>query len=885
RIDYIMQDSKASYLISEADIECFSKNENSANPNIILPSNSLCYCIYTSGTTGQPKGVLISHSCVLNFVQKNHVNSFQKTLIDNCSTIICCNSVSFDIVLQEIFLPLLNGVTVAMLPDAQMYSDEPNLMLDDGLGLIITPTKLKLYMGNEKFLYQILKQTSVIMCGAEPFTENLLSQIRKYTDATVFNGYGPTETTCGVLYSHITDANDITIGKPIANTQIYIVDRYMQPVPIGVVGELCIVGDGVGAGYLNRPELTAEKFIYNPFGNGKLYKTGDLAYWREDGNIVYVGRNDFQVKIRGLRIELGEIENALQGVQGILQAVVTVRKDEAGRQLICAFYTGQETDGKILRAAIGQKLPKYMLPHCFTHLDELPLTSSGKVNRKALPKVDLSQIATAEEYIGPVGEIEKHLAALMEQVLGYSPIGRDDDFFDLGGDSLKAIEFVSKAHSEGIYFAVQSIFDHPTVRQLTEYIQTGNKQTVLYSETDFTEISKILEKNKLEYISTPPKTEVGNILLAGATGFLGIHILANYLDYDTGTAYCLVRGKNQADSEKRLTELLKFYFGDKYCVGRRIQVVNGDLQKERFGLTEQEYQILRERVDTVINAAASVKHYGSYRYFHETNVESVSKLITFCKGGHAKLVHVSTLSVSGNGFDTFEGYVSEIEKHFYESDLYIDQPLENVYARSKFEAEKLILEEMTNGFYANIMRMGNLTNRFSDGMFQINYQTNAAAQRIKGILELGMVPDYLIAEEMDVEFTPIDEAAQAIMTIARHFSTKRTVFHINNTKAVYLDRLIEIFCELGCPLKAVSGADFTAALRKTAKQAGLEHIFETFINDLDKNDRLNYDSNIRIENAFTEEYLRRLGFKWSEIGIEYLRKYVSYFRKIGYLGV
>ena len=202
----------------------------------------------------------------------------------------------------------------------------------------------------------------------------------------------------------------------------------MQPVPIGVTGELCVAGDSVGAGYLNRPELTDEKFIDNPFGNGKLYKTGDLAYWREDGNIVYVGRNDFQVKIRGLRIELGEIENALQGVQGILQAVVTVRKTEDRRQLICAFYTGRETDGKALRTAIGQKLPKYMLPHIFTHLDKLPLTSSGKVNRKALPAVDLSQIATASEYIEPVGEEEKQLAALMEQVLGYSPIGRDDDF-------------------------------------------------------------------------------------------------------------------------------------------------------------------------------------------------------------------------------------------------------------------------------------------------------------------------------------------------------------------------------------------------------------------------------------------------------------------------
>lgn len=293
--------------------------------------------------------------------------------------------------------------------------------------------------------------------------------------------------------------------------------------------------------------------------------------------------------------------------------------------------------------------------------------------------------------------------------------------------------------------------------------------------------------------------------------------------------------------------------------------------------------MLLENVDTVINAAASVKHYGSYQYFREVNVDTVGRLITFCRNGHAKLIHSSTLSVSGNSFgDDFSGYISETEKHFYESNLYIGQPLENVYARSKFEAEKLVLEAALDGLPVHIMRMGNLTNRQSDGVFQINHQTNAAAQRIKGIVELGIVPDYLINEDMYVEFTPIDEAAQAIMLLVRYFDPERTVFHINSTKVVYLDKLMEYFTILGYPLRAVPGDEFTAALRETAKQAGMEHIFETFINDMDEQDHLNYDSNIRIRNACTEEYLHRLGFSWGEIGLEYLRKYTEYFRKIGY---
>lgn len=732
-----------------------------------------------------------------------------------------------------------------------------------------------------------MQQLTCICTSGEPLTPELLAQMyEKAPNAQIYNPIGPSE--CSVWNVggelHRTDGLDIHIGKPIANAQIYIVDKYMNPTPVGVTGELCIAGDGVGEGYLNRPELTAERFIDNPFGKGKLYKTGDLAYWREDGNIVYVGRNDFQVKIRGLRIELGEIENAICGMDGISQAVVVVRKNNEGRQFVCAFYTGTETDAKEIRSHIGKKLPKYMLPHIFTHLDEMPLTSSGKINRKALPEIDLENIANDTEYVAPENQQQKEMCKLIESVLGTTPVGIADDFFDLGGDSLKAIEFVSKAHNEGIYFNLQNVFDYPTVKTLCDCIENGDKQDISFADVDFTEVNKILAKNKAEYITVPSKTAVGNILLAGATGYLGIHILANFLDNDNGIAHCLVRGKDKADSLKRLKELLDFYFGNKYADMHRIEVICADLQKDKFGLTDSEYRDLIEKVDTVINCAASVKHYGSYKYFYEANVETTKRLIAFCKDANAKLIHTSTLSVSGNTFgDAFDGYISETEKHFYESSLYIDQPLDNVYGRSKFEAEKAVLDAMCEGLQANIMRMGNLTNRISDGQFQKNHESNAFLQRVKGVLELGLFPEYLIKDTNYAEFTPIDEAANAVMTIVRHFSTEQTVFHINSIKVVYFDKLVEIINRLGYDLKLVSGTEFTEALRQTAKQAGMEHIFETFINDMDENDQLNYDSNIRIENDFTVQYLKTLGFEWSDIGIEYLRKYVEYFKKIGYI--
>ena len=896
RIEYMCKDCNVSILVSDdsddrhikANVITIDEFEQAVqNKKAATVNNSgICYIIYTSGSTGTPKGCSLTGQGLTNFCRNNNTLETLKNRENNVFA--CVNSVSFDYFIAESLLPLTNGYTTVIFDDNESTIQDEFLKIvsENAVNVVMTtPTRLKIYF-SDKSDCDVLKQLTCVCTSGEPLMPELLMQIyEKSPNAQVYNPIGPSECSVWNIGGRLNkdDGIDIHIGKPIANTQIYIVDKYMQITPIGVIGELCIAGDGVGAGYLNRPELTAEKFIDNPFGKGKLYKTGDLAYWREDGNIAYVGRNDFQVKIRGLRIELGEIENAINSVDGISQSVVVVRKDEAGRQLICAFYTGEEKPAKVIRDTIGKRLPKYMLPHIFTHIVEMPLTSSGKVNRKALPEIDLNCIYRDTEHVAPKTQLEKELCGLMKIVLGLDSVGITDNFFDFGGDSLKAIEFVSKAHNEGIYFSLQNVFDYPTVKSLCNFIQGEEVQNVSFADVDFSRINKILEKNNTEFLKAPQKCNVGNILLAGATGFLGIHILADYLDKDSGTAYCLVRGKDNNDSINRLKELLQFYFGNKYAETDRIEVICADLQKDKFGLQDSEYFALAQKVDFVINCAASVKHYGSYKYFYEVNVESVKRLIDFCKYANAKLIHTSTLSVSGNSFgDEFDGYFSGEEKHFYESSLYIGQPLDNVYARSKFEAEKAVLDAMANGLKANIMRMGNLTNRLSDGQFQKNHESNAFLRRIGGIIELGKVPDYLVKDDLYSEFTPIDEAASAVMTIARHFSAKQTVFHINSTKVVYLGKLLQMFNELGFELKIVDGPEFTKALRRTVDKYETEHIFETFINDIDENDQLCYESNIYIENDFTVQYLKILGFEWSDIDITYIQKYVQYFKRIGY---
>ncbi len=484
RIDYMLTESKARCFINIDNIEQLLSNEFTTNPNIVVSESDLFCALHTSGSTGSPKISLLKHGSIMSFIAAN------KRFWTGVSTVVSATVVTFDAFQMDSVLSISQGRRLILASEDEIYNQakfERLFSLFDDNMFFSTPTKIEYYIdGSSDKKY--LKRIKSFVIGGEVFSQALLNKIEKYASRSkVFNCYGPTETTICTVVDELKKGKEITIGKPIANTQIYIVDKYMQLTPIGVTGELCIAGDGVGAGYLNRPELTAEKFIDNPFGKDKLYKTGDLAYWREDGDIVYVGRNDFQVKIRGLRIELGEIENAMLSVDGISQAAVVVRKNVEGRQLICAFYTGEKTDAKEIRAQIGMKLPKYMLPHIFTHLDEMPLTSSGKVNRKALPDVNLYAADTTAEYVEPATEREKVLCAAIGSVLKIERVGLADNFFELGGDSLKAIELISELEKQGYRTDTKTIFDCNTVKELAQQLQKLEENT----ECDFEYPSEI----------------------------------------------------------------------------------------------------------------------------------------------------------------------------------------------------------------------------------------------------------------------------------------------------------------------------------------------------------------------------------------------------------
>ncbi len=475
RVEYMCEDTNAKFVVSVDNIESLMQSNGVSNPNVEMSNDSLCYCIYTSGSTGQPKGVMARHRNVVNYISKNEHNIFGKIIKDDFEAIVSISTCSFDIFVTETIATLVNGFRVVLADEQQCRNQHAlNKLLtkEKGEFLQTTPTKLKVLTA-EPTQRDFLKNVKAILLGGEAMEMSYLNELKKMTNAKIYNIYGTTEVPIWSTFADTdTFVDAVTVGKPIANTQVYILDKYLKPTPIGVMGELCIAGESVSLGYLNNQEQTTEKFVDNPFGAGKMYRTGDLAFWRNDGNIVYIGRNDFQVKIRGLRIELGEIESVLQTVEGVERAVVVVRQDNDGRQLICAFYTGKELEVKELRKTLSVKLPRYMVPHVFTHLEKMPMTASGKANRNALPEIDLENISVGTEYVAPSTKEEVLLVACISNVLDVEKIGIYDNFFDMGGDSLKSIELVSELENKGYTVNVKEIFDALNIQDL------ANKMTV-----------------------------------------------------------------------------------------------------------------------------------------------------------------------------------------------------------------------------------------------------------------------------------------------------------------------------------------------------------------------------------------------------------------------
>ncbi len=471
RINYMMSDSGAIALITEPHLAEKVKPSikvlditdpllytgSGENLEIVNTPGDLAFIIYTSGSTGKPKGVMLEHHSLVNLClwYKNNRYLSEK---DNMAKFA---SFGFDASILEIFPCFTSGATLYVISD----------------DIRLSPSELNAYF-EEKHITVCFFPTNFAEGFIDMFDNRSLRwlvtggdklKIYKKRNYSVVNIYGPTE--CTVFTTDfIVDKyyENIPIGKPMGNMAVYILNKFNRLTPVCVPGELCIYGAGMGRGYLNRPELTGEKFAENPFEPGKkMYRTGDLARWLPDGNIEFVGRIDHQIKIRGYRVEPGEIEEALKKLEGIKEAVVLVKTDKDGNKYLCTYYISDiKLKSSQLQKELSEFLPNYMVPSCFIKIDKIPLTTHGKLDRRALPEPEQSDLDSHETYVAPRNEKEEILASIWKKVLKCSRVGIYDNFFHLGGDSIMSIQIAARARNEGIHITASQLLHHPTIASL-----------------------------------------------------------------------------------------------------------------------------------------------------------------------------------------------------------------------------------------------------------------------------------------------------------------------------------------------------------------------------------------------------------------------------------
>nr|WP_269749511.1 non-ribosomal peptide synthetase [Xenorhabdus lircayensis] len=464
-----------------------------------LTSRHLAYVIYTSGSTGKPKGVMIEHSNIVNFL----CSMSKEPGMTEEDVLLGITSLSFDISILELFLPLLTGARIILATQAQATNAQQltALIAHHNVSFMqATPSTWRMLLQMPTFS---LPTKFKVLCGGEALPEKLATQLLQQVP-TLWNLYGPTETTVWSALNGLTRTSSY-IGHPIANTQIYILDTQGQPVPLGVAGEIHIGGVGVARGYLNRPVLTAERFIPDLFStapDARMYKTGDLGRWLSDGSIEYLGRNDFQVKLRGFRIELGEIEARLAQCSGVREAVVIAREDIPGDTRLVAYLLLQPDAELVpaeLRQQLVQHLAEYMLPSAFVTLETFPLTPNGKLDRKALPAPEQSAVAV-RGYEAPIGEMETMLAQIWQDLLGLERVGRHDHFFEIGGHSLMVVQLIVRIQTEFLIdIPIASIFQFPKLSELAEVILStqvssawGNDVESVKSDLDSMSIEELM---------------------------------------------------------------------------------------------------------------------------------------------------------------------------------------------------------------------------------------------------------------------------------------------------------------------------------------------------------------------------------------------------------
>lgn len=886
RVEFMIDNSKASAIITTEKLQdkivndanivlleqiTLDKKKETENIKINRLPDSLAYIMYTSGTTGTPKAVMIRNYSVINFAESMKRRLDYTTSSDN--KVLSVTTMCFDIFVFEVFPTLLFGLHLVMANEDEQKSP----VLLSGLiekekicKILTTPSRIQLLFLDSQYLncLHILKE---IILGGEPFPASFLTELPKLTDARVFNLYGPTETTVYSTFKELTNEKEITIGKPIENTTIYILDKNKKLLPLDASGELYIGGLGVAKGYYRNENLTNEKFIKNPYNESEIiYNTGDLAKWLPNGELICLGRTDNQIKIRGYRIELGDIESHIANYPGITKAVVSDKENSEGKKYLCAYYISEkEISVSDLHKYLVSRLPNYMVPSSYVKMDAFPLTPNHKINRKALPEPKTTFVSE-EEYVAPTTEMEKILCEVIEKVLKVKKLGVNDDIFNYSADSLSIIQIQTLLIPYGLKFKTQDFYQLRTVKLFAQFAESKKEvsNSATLEDKSLYNINDLLAKHDGN-LDLGSKTEKG-YFLTGVTGYLGIHILNELLISTDCDIYCAIREKQNVDVVERLHNTWNYYFQGKAMDENRVHIVKCDLVKENFGLPDNELSALSQRVSAVINCAANVKYYGDYHKHELINVTAVKNLVDFCLKFDIHFNQISTTGVSGNYLVSH----AMPNRGFTENDFYIGQNYnENVYIRSKFEAEKFIYESKEKGLNYTILRVGNLTARMSDGKFQQNKDENAFYNILKFMVLNKVIPASMTSQEL--EFTPVDLCAKVVVLLAKLKENNHKVFHVYNENFLSMKNLLGMLKNANIDVLELSSEEFNQKVVELSKDDHSKDTLKAIVNDLDSKRGLSFMPSVILSNHITNEYLAKLNFHWPEITFDYINKSIQ----------
>ncbi|MFJ8119904.1 non-ribosomal peptide synthetase [Bacillus mycoides] len=902
RIQYILQDSKTTVTITKTGLQeelalytghivtienLFKSStlQDVLNQNIV---EDTAYMIYTSGSTGNPKGTLLRHEGVLNLVEWRS-RTFQVTEKDVFSQFY---SHSFDSSVSEIFSALLIGARLHLLNEEQRFSTKAYCHAISTYRITISDVATAFFkrLATELSAVQLqqLQPLRVLSMGGEAASmESIRNWQSKLNDRVLLvNEYGPTETTVSSLYYLISKHASsgmihVPIGKPIANTKIYIFNEHMQLCPTGVIGELYIESVGTAIGYNNQPERTKQAFVSNPFStesSALLYRTGDLVRLSPEGYVEYMGRRDRQVKMRGYRIELGEIEDILIKESRIQQAVVLLNKEK--QELHAYFTTFDKTtiDTEEVYNHASSLLPEYMVPTGYVCVNEIPTTPNGKIAVSKLAEQYTVQYRKQKNFLRPITETQIILAKVWEEVLGMQRIGLQDDFFALGGHSLKIMPTLVKLKPYFPTLHIQDFFQYRTIEKLAEKIE-NDRQKYMMIETNQKEYdsrgNRCIPKQKTTNQNYMPlqisKQHPQCVLLTGVTGFLGAHILQQLLRLPNTMVYCLVRPQKSVAIEEKMMEKMQFYFGEQIVelMKNRVYTIKGDLSEKYVGLTTDMQEKVASKIDTIIHCGGDVRHYGDRDHFEKVNVESTRYLLQMSKTAGARFHYISTVSISGHRPD------DPAEFLFSEQDFDRGQRVENVYVESKFIAEKLVREAMKEGVPATVYRVGNLVGHTRNGKFQQNIEGNAFYRLIKALLLLKKAPDI----QTKVDLVPVNFGSEVIVGLTCTEQSKGETFHICNPVQLEWQQFIAHLQQTGYSLELIQGAEFMNLFTNHALSEEQRYALELLIPVLEETEK---NSEAIITCHHTQQFIKALGIVCEHPNQEWISKLISYGKEIDF---